>query len=102
MKAVKNGKYEKRGLSGGSTPSFCQDFLKSDNLLHKQGFVDFQTKTTVHAKRIQGRILIIAQFVIILGGLRSVIHINQIRGDHKFGYHQNSALSPFQTKLLKK
>ena len=76
LKAVKNGKYEKRGLSGGSTPSFCQDFLKSNNLLHKQGFVDFQTKTTVHAKRIQGRILIIAQFVIILGGLRSVIHIN--------------------------
>ena len=40
LKDLRYGKYEKRGLSFGSTSSICQGILKSDNLLHKQGFVD--------------------------------------------------------------
>ena len=47
-KSLKYGIYERRGLSCGSTSSICQDFLKSDNLLHKQGFVDFLLQTIVN------------------------------------------------------
>ena len=47
LKAFRHGKYETKGLSCGITSSICQDVLKSDNLLHKQGFVDSQMKTTV-------------------------------------------------------
>ena len=47
LKALRFGIYEIRGLSCGSTSSICQDFLKSDNLLHKQDFVDFLLQTTV-------------------------------------------------------
>ena len=36
-----------RGLSCGSTSRICQGILKSDILLHKQGFVDSQIKYTV-------------------------------------------------------
>ena len=32
------GIYERRGLSCGRTSSIPQDVMKSDNLLHKQGF----------------------------------------------------------------
>ena len=47
LKALRYGIYERRGLSCGSTSSICQDFLKSDNLLPKPGFVDSQMRTTV-------------------------------------------------------
>ena len=40
LKALRYGKDETRGLSCGSTSRIWQDILKSDNLLHKQGFVD--------------------------------------------------------------
>ena len=50
LKALRFGIYEIRGLSCGSTSSICQDFLKSDNLLYKQGFVDFLSQTTVFAE----------------------------------------------------
>ena len=46
-KALRYGKDGLRGLSCGITSSICQDILKSDNLLHKQGFVDSQMKSTV-------------------------------------------------------
>ena len=46
-KALRYGKDGSKGLSCGSTSSICEDFLKSDNLLHKQGLVDSQLKTTV-------------------------------------------------------
>ena len=39
-KALRYGKDESKRLSYDSTPSICPDVLKSDNLLHKQGFVD--------------------------------------------------------------
>ena len=41
-KDLRYGKYQAKGLSFN-----CQDALKSANLLHKQGFVDSQVKTTV-------------------------------------------------------
>jgi len=41
------GKYETRGLRCGNADTFFQNFLKSDNLLHKRVFVDLQVKTTV-------------------------------------------------------
>ena len=47
LKALSSGKYELSGLCFGSTLNICQDFLKSDNLLHKQSFVDYQIKDTV-------------------------------------------------------
>ena len=46
-KALRCGKYETRGLNCGSTLSICQDVLKSDNLLHKLGFVDSLMHTIV-------------------------------------------------------
>ena len=46
-KALRYGKDESRGISCGSTSSICQDILKSDNLLHKQGFVKTQSLHTV-------------------------------------------------------
>ena len=48
-KALSHGKYEQRGLSCGSTLNIFQDILRISNLLHKQGFVDSQMKTTVIA-----------------------------------------------------
>ena len=42
-----NRKYEPTWLSSGSTLNIHQGVLKSANLLHKQGFVDSQMKTTV-------------------------------------------------------
>ena len=47
LKALTYGKYETRGLSCGSTLSIFKDVLKSGNLLHKRGFVDSQTVTTI-------------------------------------------------------
>ena len=47
LEAFRHGKYETKGLSCSITSSICQDVLKSDNLLHKQGFVYFKMKTTV-------------------------------------------------------
>ena len=41
------GKYGSWGLSCGSASSIFKDVLKSDNLLHKWGFVDSQMKSTV-------------------------------------------------------
>ena len=41
------GKDESRGLSCGCTSSIFQDVMKSDNLLHKRGFVDSLLQTTV-------------------------------------------------------
>ena len=38
--ALKDGKYETRELSCGSTSRARQEILESDNLLHKQCFVD--------------------------------------------------------------
>ena len=38
--ALRHGKDGSRGLSCDRTSSICQDILKSDNLLHKPGFVD--------------------------------------------------------------
>ena len=46
LNALRYGKFESRELGCGSTSSICQDALKSDNLLHKWGFVDSQMKTT--------------------------------------------------------
>ena len=40
-------KYEPGGLGCDCTLNNCQNILKSANLLHKQGFVDSQMKTTV-------------------------------------------------------
>ena len=50
LKALRCGKDDSRGLSCGSTFNICQDFLKHENLLHEQGFVDSQMKTTVCVK----------------------------------------------------
>ena len=46
-KAFRHGKDESRGLNFNCISSICQDVLKSDNLLHKWGFVDSQSVTTV-------------------------------------------------------
>ena len=46
-KALRYGRYESRGLSCGSTFSICQDILKIENLLHKQGLVETQLLRTV-------------------------------------------------------
>ena len=47
LKALRYGIFERRGLSCGSTSSNSQGVIKSDNLLHKQDFVDSEMKTTV-------------------------------------------------------
>ena len=47
LKALRDGKYDTRGLSFGSTSSIYQDLLKSDILQDKRGFVDSQSQTTV-------------------------------------------------------
>ena len=47
LKALKYGKYEVKGLRCDSTFSICKSVLKSDNLLHKWGFVDSLLQTTV-------------------------------------------------------
>ena len=39
--------YETRGLCCGCTSSICQEVIKSDNLLHKQGFVDSLLQTNI-------------------------------------------------------
>ena len=49
LKGLKYGKDKSRGLSCGCTFSICQDIMKSDNLLHKQGFVDSLSQTTALA-----------------------------------------------------
>ena len=46
LKALSYDRYERRGHSCGSTSSICQDILKSDNLLHKRGFVKTQSLHT--------------------------------------------------------
>ena len=46
LKALRYDEYETRGVSFGSNLSICQDVLKNGNLLHKQGFFDFQTINT--------------------------------------------------------
>ena len=46
FKALRYGKDYLR-VSCGSTYNICQDFLKSENLLHEKGFVDSRMKTTV-------------------------------------------------------
>ena len=52
LKALRCGKYELRGLSSGSSSSICQVVLKNGNLLHKQGSVNSQIKTTVVLSKI--------------------------------------------------
>ena len=47
LKALKYDKEGSRQLCCGCTFSTYQDVLKNDNLLHKQGFVDFIMYTTV-------------------------------------------------------
>ena len=47
LKGLRYGKDESRGLSCGCTSSICQDVMKSDNLLHKWGFVDSLLQTIV-------------------------------------------------------
>ena len=47
LKALNYGKDESKELSCGSTSSICQGILKSDNLLHKPGFVKTQSLRTV-------------------------------------------------------
>ena len=44
--ALRHGKNGSRELSCGSTSSICQNILKSDNLLHKGGFVKTQSLRT--------------------------------------------------------
>ena len=56
LKGLRYGKYESRGLSCGWTYSICQDVMKSDNLLHKWGFVDSLSQAT-HSARILDLIL---------------------------------------------
>ena len=51
-KALRYGKDGSRQLGCGCTSSICQGILKSVNLLHKQGFVDSQMKTTVYDEKI--------------------------------------------------
>ena len=46
-KALRYGNDESRGISYNSTLNICQDVLKSGNLLHKRGFDDSQSHTTV-------------------------------------------------------
>ena len=46
-KALRYGKDGSRGLSCCSTFSICQGVLKSENLLHKRGFVKTQSLRTV-------------------------------------------------------
>ena len=47
LKVLRYNKDESRGLSCGCTSSICQDVMKSENLLHKRGFVDSLLQTTV-------------------------------------------------------
>ena len=47
LKALRYCKYKTRVLSCISTFRVCQEAFKSDNLLHKWGFVFSQMKTTV-------------------------------------------------------
>ena len=47
LTALRYGKYETRDLRCGSTSRICQDVLKIDNLLHKQGLVETQLLRTV-------------------------------------------------------
>ena len=46
-KALRYGKDDLLGLSSGRTLNIYQDVLKSGNLQHKHGFVDFHG-TTLH------------------------------------------------------
>ena len=46
-KDLRGGKYFQRELIFGNTINICQDIMKSANLLHKQGFDDSQSSTTV-------------------------------------------------------
>ena len=46
-KALRYGNHGSRGLSCSSTSRLCQYILKSDNLLHKEGFVKTQSLQTV-------------------------------------------------------
>ena len=64
LKAIRYGIYERRGLSCGGTSSIYQDFLKSDNLLHKKGFVDFQLEITVHKTK---KVFWVTDFSFFLG-----------------------------------
>ena len=47
-KALIHGKDYSRGQSCGSTLNIYQEFLKSENLLHKWGFVDSEFGTNVY------------------------------------------------------
>ena len=47
LKRLRYGKDESRELSCECTSSICQDVMKSDNLLNKQGFGDSLLQTTV-------------------------------------------------------
>ena len=49
-KSLSNVEYETRGLGSESVHNICQYFMKSDNLLHKLGFVDSQMKDIVNSK----------------------------------------------------
>ena len=47
LKGLRYTKDGTRTLGYGCTSSIFQDVMKSDNLLHKQGFVDSFSQTTV-------------------------------------------------------
>ena len=47
LKGLSYGKDESRDLSCGYRFSISKDVMKSDNLLHIQGFVDSLSQTTV-------------------------------------------------------
>ena len=51
-KALRYGKDGSRGLNCGSTLSIRQDLSKSEDILNKWGFVDFQIKTSVSIQKI--------------------------------------------------
>ena len=51
LKGLRYGKDESKGLNCGCTSVICQDVMKSDNLLHKQGFVDSQMVANVERKK---------------------------------------------------
>ena len=46
-KALRYGKYEPRGISCNITLKTFQNILKNVNLIHKRGFDDYQSSTTL-------------------------------------------------------
>ena len=81
LKAIRYGIYERRGLSCNSTSSIYQDFLKSENLLHKRGFVDSLLQTTVdHRLKDSG----FSYPEILVRGQHTVLRTNKNQQDHLY------------------